>query len=101
GAAIRQTLQLLDYSPHARTPGAKAARFAPVRFRSENAARIQQKGLMPRTMHAGVFLGNRTIEPRQLPIPEPGEGQVLLRVVGCGVCGTDYHIYAGEFTRGV
>jgi propanol-preferring alcohol dehydrogenase len=31
-----------------------------------------------------------------LPIPEPGPGQVLLRVEACGVCRTDLHITAGE-----
>ncbi|WP_353655822.1 zinc-dependent alcohol dehydrogenase family protein [Thermomicrobium sp. CFH 73360] len=33
---------------------------------------------------------------RQLPIPEPGPGQVLLRVRACGVCRTDLHIVDGE-----
>ncbi len=31
-----------------------------------------------------------------LPIPEPGAGEVLLRVEACGVCRTDLHITAGE-----
>lgn len=34
--------------------------------------------------------------PRELPIPEPGPGQVLLRVRACGVCRTDLHIVDGE-----
>lgn len=33
---------------------------------------------------------------RELPIPEPGPGQVLLRVRACGVCRTDLHIVDGE-----
>ncbi|MFN3336364.1 MAG: zinc-dependent alcohol dehydrogenase family protein, partial [Thermomicrobium sp.] len=33
---------------------------------------------------------------RELPIPEPGPGQVLLRVHACGVCRTDLHIVDGE-----
>ena len=32
----------------------------------------------------------------QLPVPEPGPGQVLLRVLACGVCRTDLHILEGE-----
>ena len=28
-----------------------------------------------------------------LPVPEPGEGEVLVRVHGASVCGTDLHIY--------
>ncbi|MCY2951199.1 MAG: alcohol dehydrogenase catalytic domain-containing protein [Planctomycetota bacterium] len=52
-------------------------------------------------MRAGVLERIRKIALRELPVPEPARGQVLLRVVGCGVCGTDYHIYEGEVTAGV
>ena len=31
-----------------------------------------------------------------LAVPEPGTGEVLLRVEACGVCRTDLHIVAGE-----
>lgn len=33
---------------------------------------------------------------RELPDPEPGPGQVLIRVAACGVCRTDLHILDGE-----
>jgi alcohol dehydrogenase, propanol-preferring len=36
---------------------------------------------------------------RELPDPEPGEGQVLLEVSACGVCRTDLHIYDGELNE--
>jgi alcohol dehydrogenase, propanol-preferring len=39
------------------------------------------------------------LEPAELPDPEPGEGQVLLRVRACGVCRTDVHIVEGELDR--
>ncbi len=32
----------------------------------------------------------------ELPIPEPGPGQVRLRVLACGVCRTDLHIADGD-----
>ncbi len=32
----------------------------------------------------------------ELPVPEPGPGQILLRVLACGVCRTDLHILEGE-----
>ena len=32
----------------------------------------------------------------ELPVPEPGPGKVLLRVLACGVCRTDLHILEGE-----
>ena len=52
-------------------------------------------------MRAGVFLGDRRIELRDEPVPEPGRGEVLLRVAACGVCGTDHHIFEGAVTDGV
>jgi 2-desacetyl-2-hydroxyethyl bacteriochlorophyllide A dehydrogenase len=53
------------------------------------------------TMRAGFFVGNRKMELRDAPVPSPGAGEVLLRVLACGVCGTDHHIYEGEVTDGV
>lgn len=32
----------------------------------------------------------------ELPIPEPGPGQILLRVLACGACHTDLHIAEGD-----
>jgi propanol-preferring alcohol dehydrogenase len=32
----------------------------------------------------------------ELPVPEPGPGQVLVRVTACGVCRTDLHVVDGE-----
>jgi alcohol dehydrogenase, propanol-preferring len=39
------------------------------------------------------------LELRDVPVPEPGPGQVLLRVRACGVCRTDLHIVDGELDR--
>ncbi len=38
----------------------------------------------------------RPLRLAELPVPEPGPGQVLLRVHACGVCHTDLHIVDGE-----
>ncbi|MCD6725917.1 MAG: zinc-dependent alcohol dehydrogenase family protein [Solirubrobacteraceae bacterium] len=40
----------------------------------------------------------RPLTARELPDPEPGLGQLLLRVRACGVCRTDVHIRDGELT---
>jgi propanol-preferring alcohol dehydrogenase len=32
----------------------------------------------------------------ELPVPEPGEGQVLVKVTACGICRTDLHVVEGE-----
>ena len=31
-----------------------------------------------------------------VPRPEPGDGEVLIRVSACGVCRTDLHVVEGE-----
>lgn len=36
---------------------------------------------------------------KDLPIPLPGDGQVLIRVHACGICHTDLHIVDGELTE--
>jgi len=33
----------------------------------------------------------------EVPDPVPGEGQIVVKVEACGVCGTDIHIMDGEF----
>ena len=40
-------------------------------------------------MRAAVFLGHRRIEVREIDDPSPKAGEVLLKVLACGVCGTD------------
>jgi alcohol dehydrogenase, propanol-preferring len=37
-----------------------------------------------------------TLEATEMPTPEPGPGQVLIRVAACGVCRTDLHVLDGE-----
>jgi len=37
--------------------------------------------------------------PRTLPDPEPGPGQVALKVTACGVCRTDLHVVDGDLRR--
>jgi alcohol dehydrogenase, propanol-preferring len=38
----------------------------------------------------------RPLAERELQDPEPGPGQLLLRVRACGVCRTDLHVFDGE-----
>jgi alcohol dehydrogenase, propanol-preferring len=40
----------------------------------------------------------RPLEPRELPDPAPADGEVLLRVLACGVCRTDLHLADGELS---
>jgi alcohol dehydrogenase, propanol-preferring len=41
----------------------------------------------------------RPLRPADLPEREPGQGEVLLRVLACAVCRTDLHIFDGELER--
>jgi propanol-preferring alcohol dehydrogenase len=51
-------------------------------------------------MRAMVLEAPKTaLVARDLPVPEPGPGQVLLRVGACGVCRTDLHVVDGELIR--
>jgi len=47
-------------------------------------------------MRGIVFVGNRRCEVREFPIPEPGRGEVLIRVKATGVCGSDLHVYRSQ-----
>jgi L-iditol 2-dehydrogenase len=42
---------------------------------------------------AAVLTAPGSIELRQFPIPDIGEDEILLKVEGCGICGTDVHEY--------
>lgn len=46
-------------------------------------------------MKAFVKYGKSAHEARlmEVPVPEPGEGEVLLQVAACGLCGSDLHAY--------
>ncbi|HEY3013688.1 MAG TPA: alcohol dehydrogenase AdhP [Nocardioides sp.] len=39
----------------------------------------------------------RPLEVQDLPVPEPGEGQVLVRMETCGLCHTDIHAAHGDW----
>jgi propanol-preferring alcohol dehydrogenase len=41
-------------------------------------------------------LGDGRLELRELPVPEPGPGQVLVKVLANAVCRTDLHVIEGE-----
>jgi threonine dehydrogenase-like Zn-dependent dehydrogenase len=45
---------------------------------------------------AAVLVAPRRIEVREVAAPEPGPGQVLVRIEGCGVCGSNLEIWEGR-----
>jgi len=48
-------------------------------------------------MRAAVVRGKGSIEIARRPVPEPGPGEVRIRVEACGVCGSDLHLLANGF----
>ena len=48
------------------------------------------------SMQAAVYAGPEQIRLSQQVVRLPGEGEILIQVAACGVCGTDIHIYHGE-----
>ncbi|MEU8108202.1 zinc-dependent alcohol dehydrogenase family protein [Nonomuraea muscovyensis] len=43
-------------------------------------------------------MATRPLERVRLPVPEPGPGEVLIRVEVCAVCRTDLHLAEGDLT---
>ncbi len=49
-------------------------------------------------MKAAVLIDPHHMETRDVPKPSPAEGEVLLKVDSCGICGTDMEFYeAGSY----
>ncbi len=44
---------------------------------------------LPTTQQAAVYRGKDDLRIEEIPVPELAEGEVLVRVAACGVCGTD------------
>src|SRR6202045_3277738 len=51
--------------------------------------RMKTPGMIPKTMRAGVYREKGVVRVEEVPVPEVGEGEVLIKVAACGVCGTD------------
>jgi (R,R)-butanediol dehydrogenase / meso-butanediol dehydrogenase / diacetyl reductase len=51
-------------------------------------------------MRGAVYYGPRDIRLEELPVPEPGPGQVLIEVARNGLCGSDLHTYVGASKGG-
>jgi propanol-preferring alcohol dehydrogenase len=55
---------------------------------------------VPTTMRAMVFeKAGEPLTSREIPVPNPARGELLLDVHACGVCRTDLHIVDGELAH--
>jgi L-iditol 2-dehydrogenase len=46
-------------------------------------------GPIPKTMRAGVYRDKGVVHVEEVPVPEVGPNEVLIKVAACGICGTD------------
>ena len=46
-------------------------------------------GPIPKTMRAGVYRDQGVVRVEEVPVPEVGANEVLIKVAACGICGTD------------
>lgn len=47
-------------------------------------------------MRAAAFYGKNDLRIEEIKTPTPGKGQVVVKVMACGICGTDVHIFHGD-----
>lgn len=52
-------------------------------------------GSLPKTARVAMLVEKERYELKEFPLPEVGDGDILVKVEGCGICGTDAH----EFKR--
>ncbi len=50
---------------------------------------LKTLGPIPKTMRAGVYRDKGVVRVEEVPVPEVGAHEVLIKVAACGVCGTD------------
>ncbi|ASA23270.1 NAD(P)-dependent alcohol dehydrogenase [Paenibacillus donghaensis] len=56
-------------------------------------AALSVSGKLPLTMRAAVMPKPGSIEIRELPVPQVGDHEVLVKIMAVGVCGSDLHYY--------
>ncbi len=52
-----------------------------------------KSGDIPKTSRAALLTGLEKFEIKEYPIPEISDDEILVKVEGCGICGTDAHEY--------
>ncbi len=50
---------------------------------------VSTLGPLPKTMRAGVYREKGIVRVEEVPVPDVGDGEVLVKVAACGICGTD------------
>jgi propanol-preferring alcohol dehydrogenase len=54
--------------------------------------------MIPKTMKAAVIREfGQPLQIEEMPVKQPGENQILVKVIACGVCHTDLHACTGDW----
>jgi threonine dehydrogenase-like Zn-dependent dehydrogenase len=73
---------------------ANAAILVPFLYREESHA-------MQKTMQGALLPGNSSVQMKDFPVPEPGHGEVLIKVKSSTICGSDIRaIYREHLGKG-
>ena len=54
------------------------------------------QGGIPKTARVAMMTEKKHFELQEYPLPEVGDDDILVKVEGCGVCGTDAHEYKND-----
>lgn len=55
--------------------------------------------MIPKTMRASQLIAYDHIEMREVPVPEPGPGEVLCKIKAIAICGSDPPIISGHHSK--
>ncbi len=55
--------------------------------------------MIPKTMRASQLIAYDKIEMREVPVPEPGPGEVLCKIKAIAICGSDPEIINGHHSK--
>ncbi len=58
---------------------------------STGSAAPASNGALPKTAHVAMLTAKKHFEVKEFPVPELTDDDILVKVEGCGVCGTDVH----------
>ncbi|MBR5139503.1 MAG: zinc-binding dehydrogenase [Clostridia bacterium] len=59
-------------------------------------AKASSGAKVPATAKVAMLTGEKKIEVKEFPMPKVGDNDILVKVEGCGVCGTDVHEWKGD-----
>ena len=54
------------------------------------------RGALPKVAKVAMLVDAKKIEIQEVPLPELGEDDILVKVEGAGICGTDVHEWKSD-----